>query len=143
MNINELLKTASERRASDIHMKVGSPPVLRIDGKLVPMVEQNRVTQEEAVSVAFGIMSNPQKQKFKERNELDLAYSVPGLGRFRVNVFQQRGTIGIVFRVVPMKIQTVEELNLPVVIEKLGNEQRGSSWLQGQQAAVSQLLWLL
>ncbi len=125
MNINELLKTASERRASDIHMKVGSPPVLRIDGKLVPMVEQNRVTQEEAVSVAFGIMSNPQKQKFKERNELDLAYSVPGLGRFRVNVFQQRGTIGIVFRVVPMKIQTVEELNLPVVIEKLGNEQRG------------------
>lgn len=125
MNINELLKTASERRASDIHIKVGNSPVLRIDGKLVPMVEQNRVTQEEAVSVAFGIMSNPQKQKFKERNELDLAYSVPGLGRFRVNVFQQRGTIGIVFRVVPMKIQTVEELNLPVVIEKLGNEQRG------------------
>lgn len=125
MNINELLKIASERRASDIHCKVGSPPVLRIDGRLTPMIEHNRITQEDAVSVAFGIMSNPQKQKFKERNELDLAYSVPGLGRFRVNVFQQRGTIGIVFRVVPMKIMTVEELNLPPVIDKLSTEQRG------------------
>lgn len=125
MNINELLKVSLERGASDLHVKVGNPPVLRIDGVLTPMVEQKRVTQEDAISIAFGIMSGPQKEKFREKNELDLAYSVPGLGRFRVNVFQQRGTIGLVLRTIPVKIRTFEELYLPEVLKKISLEPRG------------------
>jgi twitching motility protein PilT len=75
--------------------------------------------------MAFSIMSNRQKQKFKENLEIDIAYSVPGLGRFRCNVFQQRGTVGLVLRVIPVKIMTVRELGLPVVLEKISQEQRG------------------
>jgi twitching motility protein PilT len=75
--------------------------------------------------MAFSIMSNRQKQKFKENLEIDIAYSVPGLGRFRCNVFQQRGTVGLVLRVIPVKIMTVRELGLPVVLERISQEQRG------------------
>jgi twitching motility protein PilT len=125
MNVNELLKVSIERGASDLHIKVGNPPVLRIDGVLTPMVEQKRVTQEDALSIAFGVMSGPQKEKFREKNELDLAYSVSGLGRFRVNVFQQRGTIGMVLRTIPVRIRTFEELYLPDVLKKISMEARG------------------
>jgi twitching motility protein PilT len=75
--------------------------------------------------MAFGIMNDYQREKFKQTNEVDLAYGVPGLGRFRVNVFQQRGTLGVVFRVIPFKIQTIEQLTLPKVLEKIAAEQRG------------------
>jgi len=125
VTINELLKIAIDRKASDLHLKVGNFPIVRVDGHLVPVEDQPKMSQEDAISVAFSIMSNPQKEKFKQRSELDLAYSAPGMGRFRVNVFQQRGTIGLVFRLVPTKILTIEELNLPPVLEKLAMEQRG------------------
>ena len=84
-----------------------------------------RVTPEEMLSMAFSMMTNRQKQKFKETAELDMAYGVAGLGRFRVNVFQQRGNVGMVLRVIPTKIRTIEELDLPRVIEKICEEQRG------------------
>ena len=125
MHINDLLKIASERKASDLHLKVGSHPVLRINGELIPLVETKRLMQEDTIAMAFSIMSNRQKQKFKENLEIDIAYSVPGLGRFRCNVFQQRGTVGLVLRVIPVKIMTVRELGLPVVLEKIAQEQRG------------------
>ena len=125
MHINDLLKIASERKASDLHLKVGSHPVLRINGDLVPLVETKRLMQEDTIAMAFSIMSNRQKQKFKDNLEIDIAYSVPGLGRFRCNVFQQRGTVGLVLRVIPVKIMTVRELGLPVVLEKIAAEQRG------------------
>src|SRR5437773_2408363 len=125
MHINDLLKMASERKASDLHLKVGSHPVLRINGELIPLVETKRLMQEDTIAMAFSIMSNRQKQKFKENLEIDIAYSVPVLGRFRCNVFQQRGTVGIVLRVIPVKIMTVRELGLPIVLEKICNEQRG------------------
>ena len=115
MHINDLLKIASERKASDLHLKVGSHPVLRINGELIPLVETKRLMQEDTIAMAFSIMSNRQKQKFKDNLEIDIAYSVPGLGRFRCNVFQQRGTVGLVLRVIPVKILTVRELGLPVV----------------------------
>ena len=114
MHINDLLKIASERKASDLHLKVGSHPVLRINGELIPLVETKRLMQEDTIAMAFSIMSNRQKQKFKDNLEIDIAYSVPGLGRFRCNVFQQRGTVGLVLRVIPVKIMTVRELGLPV-----------------------------
>ncbi len=125
MKIDELLKVAVEKKSSDLHLKVGNNPIMRVDGHLVPIETSPKITQEDAIAVAFSIMNNQQKQRFKERSETDLAYSSPGLGRFRVNIFQQRGTIGLVFRVIPTKILTVEELDLPPVVEKLAMEPRG------------------
>jgi twitching motility protein PilT len=125
MNLNELLKATFEKKASDLHVKVGVPPILRIDGKLVPLETEKRTTQEEAMNVALSIMNASQKARFKEKNELDMAYAVPGLGRFRVNVFQQRGSVGMVFRQVPGKILTFEDLMMPVVLQKITSEQRG------------------
>lgn len=125
MNLNDLLKITLERRASDLHLKVGAPPIIRVDGRLVPIETEKRLTQEDALAIAFGIMNSAQKAKFKEKNELDMAYGVPGLGRFRVNVFQQRGSIGMVFRSVPARILNFEELMLPPVLSKIASEQRG------------------
>ncbi len=125
MKVEDLLKAAVEKKASDVHLKVGNHPIARVDGHLVPIEICPKITQEDAIAVAFSIMNNQQKQRFKEHSEIDLAYSSPGLGRFRVNIFQQRGTIGLVFRVIPTKILTIEELELPAVIEKLAMEPRG------------------
>lgn len=125
MELNDILKFATKAGASDIHIKAGLPPVFRIDGSLVPYKEAPRLSPDMVNQMAFGIMNQGQQKKFKEQNEIDLAYGVPGLGRFRVNVFQQRGTIGIVFRVIPFGIATIEQLNLPKVIERIAMEQRG------------------
>jgi twitching motility protein PilT len=125
MHINDLLKVATQQGASDLHLKVGSHPVIRISGKLVPITDQKRLMQEDTISMAFSIMSARQKQKFKEDFEIDMAYSVPGLGRFRCNVFQQRGTVGLVLRVIPVKIHTLKELMLPPVLETISQERRG------------------
>jgi twitching motility protein PilT len=125
MHINDLLKIATERRASDLHLKVGSYPVIRVSGALLPLSELTRLSQEDTIAMAFSIMSGRQKQKFKDHFEIDLAYSVPGLGRFRVNIFQQRGTVGLVLRVIPSKILTTEELMLPPVLKTIADERRG------------------
>jgi twitching motility protein PilT len=125
MNINDLLKIAVERKASDLHLKVGSHPIVRIDGELIGLSELKRLMQEDTVAMAFSIMNAKQKQRFKEELEIDIAYSVPGLGRFRCNIFQQRGTVGLVLRVIPARIQTVRELMLPSVLEKICEERRG------------------
>ncbi|HEU5334879.1 MAG TPA: type IV pilus twitching motility protein PilT [Terriglobales bacterium] len=125
MNIDDLLRTAMERKASDLHLKVGNYPHLRIDGLLVPLSDQPRITAEEMLNMAFSIMSSRQKQKFKENNELDMAYGVAGLGRFRVNVFQQRGNVGVVLRVIPTKIRALDELYLPKIVEQICDMPRG------------------
>jgi len=125
MHINDLLKIATERKASDLHLKVGSYPVIRVSGHLMALSELSRLTQEDTIAMAFSIMSGRQKQKFKDHFEIDLAYSVPGLGRFRVNIFQQRGTVGLVLRVIPSKILTIEELMLPPVLKTIADERRG------------------
>src|ERR1700721_134127 len=116
INIDDLLRRAVESRASDLHLKVGNHPYLRVDGLLSGLTDVPRITPEEMLSMAFSMMTNRQKQKFKETAELDMAYGVAGLGRFRVNVFQQRGNVGMVLRVIPTKIRTTDELNLPPVI---------------------------
>jgi twitching motility protein PilT len=123
--IDDLLRLAVEKKASDLHLKVGNNPYIRIDGILVALGDNARVTPEEMLSMAFSMMTNRQKQKFKETAELDMAYGVAGLGRFRVNVFQQRGNVGMVLRVIPTKIRTIDELNLPKVVETICEEQRG------------------
>src|SRR5512146_2726760 len=125
MHIDDLLRIAMERKASDLHLKVGNYPHIRVDGELVPLSDHPRVSAEDMLNMAFSMMSNRQKQRFKEAAELDLAYGVAGLGRFRVNVFQQRGNVGCVLRVIPTKIRALDELYLPKIIEKICDESRG------------------
>ena len=125
MNIDDLLRIATERRASDLHLKVGNYPHLRIDGELVPLTDQPRISAEDMLNMAFSMMSARQKQKFKETTEIDMAYGVAGLGRFRVNIFQQRGNVGLVLRVIPTKIRALDELFLPKVVEQICDMPRG------------------
>ncbi len=125
MELNEILQVALRGGASDIHLKAGLPPMFRVDGQLVPLKDARRLPPEEIARMSFGIMNDYQKEKFKQTNEIDLAYGVPGLGRFRVNIFQQRGTIGGVLRVIPFKILSIEQLMLPKVLEKLSLSERG------------------
>ncbi|MBX5481462.1 MAG: type IV pilus twitching motility protein PilT [Myxococcaceae bacterium] len=125
MELNEILQIALRGGASDIHLKAGLPPMFRVDGALVPLKDGRRLPPEEVARMAFGIMNEFQKEKFKASNEVDLAYGVPGLGRFRVNVFQQRGTIGAVLRVIPFKVMTIAELMLPKVLEEIASSERG------------------
>jgi twitching motility protein PilT len=125
MELNEILQVALRAAASDIHLKAGLPPMFRVDGSLVPLKDARRLPPEEIARMSIGIMNEYQKEKFKQTNEVDLAYGVPGLGRFRVNVFQQRGTMGVVLRVIPFKIQSIEQLMLPKILEKIAGEQRG------------------
>jgi twitching motility protein PilT len=125
MHVNDLLKIAVEHGASDLHLKVGSYPMMRVRGQLIPATEEKRLDHEDVVAMSAAVMSTGQRQKFKDAQEVDLAYSVPGLGRFRCNVFQQRGTVGLVLRVIPMQIRTVEELMLPAVLNRIAAEERG------------------
>ncbi|WNG49491.1 type IV pilus twitching motility protein PilT [Archangium minus] len=125
MELNEILQIALRGGASDIHLKAGLPPMFRVDGSLVPLKDGKRLPPEEVARMVFGIMNEFQKEKFKQSNEVDLAYGVPGLGRFRVNVFQQRGTIGAVMRVIPTKVMAIKELMLPPILEKICLDERG------------------
>src|ERR1700723_585368 len=125
MNIDDLLRIATERKASDLHLKVGNYPHLRVDGELAPLTDQPRVSAEDMLTMAFSMMSARQKQKFKETTEIDMAYGVAGLGRFRVNIFQQRGNVGLVLRVIPTKIRALDELFLPKVVEQICEMPRG------------------
>ncbi len=131
MNIDNLLKVAVERNASDLHLKVGNHPVIRVNGILHPLIEMKRLVKEDTVIMSHQIMDDVQKEKFQKANEIDMAYSVPGLGRFRCNIFKQRGAIGIVLRVIPTQIKTIAELNLPVVLEKIADERRGMVLVTG------------
>src|SRR3954467_1985122 len=125
MHVNDLLKIAVESGASDLHIKVGSYPMMRVRGRLMPAGEDKKLDHEDVVAMGAAVMSTTQRQKFKESQEVDLAYSVPGLGRFRCNIFQQRGTVGMVLRVIPMQIRTIDELGLPEVLKGIAAEERG------------------
>jgi twitching motility protein PilT len=125
MDIIALLKKSHEMNASDLHIKVGSPPVLRIDGELTPLTSEKRVSPEDVLKVVYSVLTSEQKDLFKREKDIDFAYGVPGVGRFRCNVFIQRGSLGIVFRVIPMKIPSIEELHLPEILKKIAMEQRG------------------
>lgn len=125
MNLNDILGMALKSNTSDIHLKAGLPPVFRIDGNLRPLPKAPRMTAESVRSMCEGIMNERQKAGFEETCEIDLAYGVPGLGRFRVNIFSQRNSVSAVFRAIPYKIATLDELLLPPVLKKIVMEQRG------------------
>ena len=125
MHVNDLLKIAVDAGASDLHLKVGSYPMMRVRGTLTPASEDKRLDHEDMVAIAAAVLPTSHREKFKDRHEVDLAYSVAGLGRFRCNAFQQRGTIGMIFRVIPMRVATIDDLALPRILKRIAAEDRG------------------
>ncbi len=125
MNLDTLLRVMVSKGASDLHLKVGCFPHLRINGELVPLGDQGMLDREDCLMMAFSIMNNKQKERFRDQAEIDLGYGVRGLGRFRVNVFQQRGQVSVAIRAIPTKILNFEELCLPKILEKIAREPRG------------------
>jgi twitching motility protein PilT len=125
LQLNQLLQTAVASGASDLHLKVGSYPMMRVNGTLVVASEEKRLDRNDTEAMAQGIMSPDHVEKFKKNQALDLAYSIDGLGRFRVNIFQQRGTVGVVLRVIPTRIKSIDELGLPPVLKHIAEEERG------------------
>lgn len=125
MDLNEMLTIAFKAKGSDIHIKSGLPPIVRIDGRLHPIPNAERLSSEFVSDTALSIMNDRQRRMFEENYEVDLAYAVPGLGRFRVSVYRQRGTVVMVFRSISFVIPTLEGLNLPPVIQKICREERG------------------
>jgi twitching motility protein PilT len=125
LHVNDMLKIAVERGASDLHLKAGSYPMMRIRGELTPVSQDRRLDREEMVAIANTVLPTAVRERFKESHEVDLAYSVAGLGRFRCNAFQQRGTVSMTFRVIPIRVLTIPELMLPPVLTKIAQEERG------------------
>jgi twitching motility protein PilT len=125
MDVNHLLQLVVDRGASDLHLKVGTYPMARVHGHLTALTEDRKLDHEDLVEMAAAIMPAAHRQKFRDAQEVDLAYSVPGLGRFRCNVFQQRGTVGMVLRVIPMDVLGIDDLGLPVVLQKVAMQERG------------------
>ncbi len=125
ITLDGLLRTATEAGASDLHVKAGSYPMMRVHGTLLPASEERRLDRDDTQAMVDSILSPAQQEKFTERLDLDLAYSVPGLGRFRCNVFQQRGTLGLVARIISTKVHTIDELGLPAVLKTVAEEERG------------------
>jgi twitching motility protein PilT len=123
-NFKAVLQRMIQHGASDLHLKVGRPPILRIDGEL-SMVDLPPLRPEDLKVLAEQIMTPRQVKEFAEHREADFAIGVPGIGRFRVNVYQQRGTIAYALRAIPYQVQTVGELNLPRVVEEIALRPRG------------------
>ncbi|MFB0505149.1 MAG: type IV pilus twitching motility protein PilT [Thermodesulfobacteriota bacterium] len=125
MELNEILLEALTQGASDVHIKIGQPAIVRIDGALKPLKGAKPYNYNEVNQMALGIMNEWQKERFLREKEVDMGYEIHGLGRFRVNIFQQRGKIRIALRIVPYQIKNIRELNLPEVLEKVAMENRG------------------
>lgn len=125
MKLNDILGMALKANTSDVHLKAGLPPVFRIDGSLRPLPKAPRLTADMIHEMCDAIMNDKQRAHFEDKHEADLAYGVPGLGRFRVNVFSQRNSMSAVFRAIPYKIQTLDDLELPQVLKKIAMEPRG------------------
>ena len=127
MELDTLLKSVVEARATDVHLKVGRPPIIRHDGELGPLEGWPELGETELTSVMSQVTARvPERlETFRETGELDLAYSAPGLPRFRVNGFRQRGAISFAFRLIPNQVPTFEQLALPPGVRRLAEEHRG------------------
>lgn len=125
IHIDDILKAAVRLGSSDVHLKAGSPPAFRVNGQLVFVKEAPRVSQEDLKRIASAMMNAWQKEKFEKHNESDLAYSVSSVARFRVNIYQQRGTLAMALRPIKHEIPGFPELNLPPALEKIAQEERG------------------
>jgi twitching motility protein PilT len=125
MDVQNLLQFMVDKQASDLHIKAGGPPYFRVDGQLIKP-DFPRLSPTDTVEAAYALMNEKQAKRFAEQNEVDFAYSIAGLGRFRANIFKQRGTVGIAIRrVLTTSVPTFEELGLPPVLRRLSMERRG------------------
>ncbi len=130
MNINDLLHIMVEKKASDMHLKEGRPPVLRIDGKLNAL-DMEILSQTDLKEMIYVITDETQRKKFEASNEMDLAYNLEGVARFRANAFKQMGKLEVVLRSIPIKIPTLEELSLPAVLSEISLYPRGMVLVTG------------
>jgi twitching motility protein PilT len=129
-NLHQLLKTMVEKGSSDLHITTGTPPQLRIDGKLTPL-KLPPLTPPETKQLCYSVLTDAQKHKFEETNELDLSFGVKGLSRFRANLYLQRGAVAGAFRVIPHKIMTLAELGMPPILQDLARKPRGLVLITG------------
>ena len=125
MEVDELLRLAVQASASDLHLTVSSPPVLRVDGILIPQEDSSPLTPEDIELVFEQVATQEQRHAFSREHELDFAYAVPGLARFRVNALQQRGTMSLAFRRVPFETPSIDKLGLPQICKELILKPRG------------------
>jgi twitching motility protein PilT len=123
-NLYQLLQTMIEKGASDLHITTGTPPQIRVDGDLVPL-NTPPLTPAETKQLVYSVLTDAQKHKFEEENELDFSFGLKGLSRFRSNVFMQRGAVACAIRTIPFKIMTFDELGLPPVVRELVKRPRG------------------
>lgn len=123
-SLYDFLKTMIEKGASDLHITTGSPPRLRVDGKLIP-IDHAQLTPADTKALCYSILTDAQKHKFEEHNELDLSFGVKGLSRFRANIFMQRGAVAGAFRTIPFSIRTFKDLGLPDIVGEFTKKPRG------------------
>jgi twitching motility protein PilT len=125
VHIDDLLKIAIEMDASDVHIKVGNFPMFRVHGVLVPLTQLPRLTASDTETVAFQILNEHQKKKLEDEFDVDLAYGLPGFGRFRGSIFRQRGSLAVALRIIPFEVKSFKELLLPDVTATIANMDRG------------------
>ena len=124
-DFSEILLEVVRRKASDLHITAGAPPMIRVRGSLVPVEGLPKLTPTDTREIIYAILSSSQRQALETHWQLDFAYSVPGVGRFRVNTFFQRGTLGAAFRLIPHEIKPVDQLGLPPIVTELARYPRG------------------
>lgn len=125
MHVNDLLARTVDLGASDLHLKLGGVPVARVRGELVPVPDATRLQAADLDTILQTVLTPAQADRLAGQQDVDLAYSVPGLGRFRCNVFLQRGSAGMVFRVIPQRVPSFEALGLPPILTTIAAEERG------------------
>src|SRR5919198_5849590 len=125
LDFASVLTKMVEVRASDVHLSPGSPPAIRVRGRIVPMDDYPPLSPQDTRELVYSILNDSQRKRFENELQLDLAYAIPHVGRYRVNCFFQRGSISAAFRHIPTEIQTLESLGLPLVLEEFTRKPRG------------------
>ncbi len=129
--LKELLSLTVKEQASDLHISVNQPPILRITGRLVPLIKKKRISPEDSQGLAKVLMTDEQYQRFLKEKEIDFSYNFEGKARFRINVFFQKGVISLALRLIPAKIRNIEELNLPPVLHEFAKASQGFVLITG------------
>ena len=129
--LRELLNFTIQEKASDLHISVGHPPVLRITGRLVPLIKFKKINPEDSQGLAFALMTEEQRERFLQKKEIDFSYNFEGRARFRINIFFASGNISSALRLIPAKIPTIEKLNLPSILHRFTKPSQGFILITG------------
>src|SRR3989344_5452358 len=127
----KILSMTIEQEASDLLISIGHPPVIRITGQLIPLIDEKKVTAEVSKGFAFALLTEPQKQKFLLEKEIDFSYDFDGQARFRVNIFFQRDSISLALRLISSTIRTIEDLHLPPILHEFTHKSQGLLLITG------------